>query len=292
MKLITHSDEFHTDDVFATALLMLVFPGSEVVRSRDPDVISSGHIVYDVGKIYDPKIRRFDHHQLGALKRENGITYSAFGLLWKEYGPEFCAQDKELWQLIDARLVAPIDANDNGQSTFGITEYGIDPFTIDNLIATFNPVEGSTEQADSQFDRAVMLAVETLIRLRARYIASLALKRRFTELYRSATDRRVLVSSERFSVNEYIDEYPELLYVISPRPNATDWGILAVSDKPRSFTPKLSFPEAWRGRSATELQRITGIAELQFCHSSGFLAVSSTRESAERVVRLSMKERI
>ena len=40
-------------------------------------------LVFDIGG------GEFDHHQIDALKRENGITYSSFGLLWKEFGRDF-----------------------------------------------------------------------------------------------------------------------------------------------------------------------------------------------------------
>ena len=63
-KLVTHNANFHADDIFATATLDLVFKSDiEVIRSRDPNIIESGDIVYDVGQIYDPERNRFDHHQ-------------------------------------------------------------------------------------------------------------------------------------------------------------------------------------------------------------------------------------
>src|ERR1700743_3805913 len=110
-RLITHSEDFHTDDVFATALLLELFPDAEVIRSRDEAVIATGDIVYDVGKVYDPALGRFDHHQAQAGKRENGIIYSSFGLLWREYGLQYCGDDKAVWDVIDKKLGVPIDEN-------------------------------------------------------------------------------------------------------------------------------------------------------------------------------------
>ena len=83
-RLITHSEEFHTDDVFATALLLHIFPDAEVIRSRNETIITTGDIVYDVGKLYDPSRERYDHHQEQADRRDNGIIYSSFGLLCQE----------------------------------------------------------------------------------------------------------------------------------------------------------------------------------------------------------------
>jgi uncharacterized UPF0160 family protein len=86
--LVTHNATFHADDIFATATLSLLLGGKvKVIRTRDEEIIRTGDYVYDVGGEYDASINRFDHHQKGgAGKRENGIPYAAFGLLWKTYG--------------------------------------------------------------------------------------------------------------------------------------------------------------------------------------------------------------
>jgi len=109
------------------------------VRSRDETVIATGDIVYDVGKIFDPIHGRFDHHQAQAGTRGNGIIYSAFGLLWREYGVRFCEGDEQLAKAIDEKLVTPIDAIDNGQEILEQKYDGIDPFSIDDIIGNMNP---------------------------------------------------------------------------------------------------------------------------------------------------------
>ncbi|MDQ5931189.1 MAG: hypothetical protein QG674_355, partial [Patescibacteria group bacterium] len=100
---VTHNGSFHTDDVFATATLQLFYAERDltIVRSREEKDIDSADIVFDVGGIYDPKTLRFDHHQKGgAGERENGIPYSSFGLIWKEYGAVLCG-GAEVAQVVD-----------------------------------------------------------------------------------------------------------------------------------------------------------------------------------------------
>ncbi len=41
MIIATHSGKFHADDVWAVAVLDLVFPDSDLVRTRDPEVIAA-----------------------------------------------------------------------------------------------------------------------------------------------------------------------------------------------------------------------------------------------------------
>ena len=86
MKIVTHNAKFHTDDVFAVATLLILYPGAEVIRTRDESIIKMADIVVDVGQVYDAGNNRFDHHQVGgAGKRENGIQYASFGLVWKKF---------------------------------------------------------------------------------------------------------------------------------------------------------------------------------------------------------------
>jgi len=280
--LSTHSEEFHTDDVFATALLLELFPDARVVRTRDEAVIASGDIVYDVGKIYDPKQNRFDHHQAEARKRDNGITYSAFGLLWQEYGEQFCDGDAAVARRIDQKLVTPIDANDNGQEISSPLFETVRPFTVDDVIGMLNPLQWAhnDETHDEQFTKAVDLARRLLHRLRDAARNSLLEQRYILDSYANAQNKHILVLEKRASVSEIVGQCPELLYLVSPRPNGT-WGVLAVASQPGSFACRKPFPEAWRGKSPEELVQATGIADILFCHATGFLAVTQSRAGAE-----------
>jgi uncharacterized UPF0160 family protein len=68
-KLITHGNGFHADDVTAYAILKEVLTKQgetwSLQRSRDPEIIATGDIVFDIGDIYDPATNRYDHHQRG-----------------------------------------------------------------------------------------------------------------------------------------------------------------------------------------------------------------------------------
>src|SRR3989344_9093627 len=118
-KLVTHNGSFHADDVFAAAVLSIYLEKRretfEIIRTRDEEIIKTGDYVFDVGGIYDADKNRFDHHQKdGAGKRDNNIEYSSFGLVWKKFGKELCNGFEKAIKSIDNRLIAPIDAADNG----------------------------------------------------------------------------------------------------------------------------------------------------------------------------------
>src|SRR3990167_1327152 len=97
-KLITHDGSFHSDDVFAAAALSLYLKKKgeafKIIRGRDERIIKNGDYVFDLGGIYDEKSNRFDHHQIGgAGKRENGLEYSSFGLVWKKFGKKIAGRE-------------------------------------------------------------------------------------------------------------------------------------------------------------------------------------------------------
>lgn len=280
-KLITHSEDFHTDDVFATALLLELFPDAEVIRSRDEAVIATGDIVYDVGKVYDPATGRYDHHQAQAGARSNGIVYSAFGLLWKEYGVTFCEGDQAVAEMIDRQLVMPIDAVDNGQDITQAVFEGVQPFTVNEIVSMLNPLTwtSETEKHDTQFMEAVQFAQFVLRRLRDHARDNLASQQALRDAYTAASDKRIVVMDKQASVRDIAQELPELLYLISPRPNST-WGVLAVSVSPDSFALRKPFPESWRGLPADQLAATTGVGDVIFCHNTGFYAVTTSKEGA------------
>lgn len=141
---ITHRGCFHADEVFATILLILLL--KKVVLAR----ISSSHelpkklplnpIIYDIGHGI------FDHHQpSGNGKRENGILYSSFGLIWRAYGIRILCEHYKcsykdaalLFEMIDKDLVQGIDASDNGQIPYCGLSFHI--MGIPSMIASFYP---------------------------------------------------------------------------------------------------------------------------------------------------------
>ena len=84
MKASTHDGRFHADEIFALAVLKLIFPDLGITRSRDEIIYKNADIIVDVGHVYEPENLIFDHHQRGfLLKRESGIPYASFGLVWK-----------------------------------------------------------------------------------------------------------------------------------------------------------------------------------------------------------------
>jgi uncharacterized UPF0160 family protein len=138
MKVAIHSGRFHSDEAFAIATLKML-GDVEYVRTREESVMQSCDLRVDIGRKYDPKTGDFDHHQPeGAGKRENGIPYAAFGLIWKEYGAKVC-ESKKVAHLVETRLVQVIDANDSGFDLLEPKIKDVKSFTIDDAIDDMMP---------------------------------------------------------------------------------------------------------------------------------------------------------
>lgn len=62
----THSGTFHCDEILAVYLLSQHpdFCNHEVLRTRDQSLLDQCDIVVDVGSIFDPSKKLYDHHQV------------------------------------------------------------------------------------------------------------------------------------------------------------------------------------------------------------------------------------
>jgi len=161
MKTVAvHSGKFHADEVFAVAILKLLHPKLEVIRTRNPEEYDAADLRVDVCGRYNPEKGDYDHHQPeGAGKRANGIPYSSAGLIWKHFGKEL-VNSREAWQKIDDKIIQPIDAVDNGIDTF--KPILLMPYTISSVINVFNPNWKDKSSFDESFKEAVRFATEII----------------------------------------------------------------------------------------------------------------------------------
>jgi uncharacterized UPF0160 family protein len=280
--IVTHGGTFHADDVFAVATLQLAYGLGEVtvVRTRDEAEIQAADIVVDVGGVYDVATGRFDHHQVGAPVRENGIPYSAFGMIWQVYG-EQVAGSIEIAASLEKKLVLAVDADDVGMELADLHNRDIPTFELDEVIRSFVPARGSVENTDEAFFEAVAFARGLLTRLIAKKTASIAMDKVVADVYQSAADKRCLVFMSSVSTGSCID-YPEVEVVVMPYDPAvnTNWTAKAIQKTHDSFESRVTFPESWRGLRDAELAAVSAISDAVFCHKSGHFFIAGSKEGA------------
>ncbi len=298
-KLITHNGSFHADDVFAAATLSILLEKNgesfEIIRTRDEEIIKNGDYVFDVGGVYDPATNRFDHHQKGgAGKRENGIEYAAFGLVWKNFGMELCLNDKDSWELIDKKIACPIDAIDNGIDVVapkieGITSYGGEqPFLI------FSP---TWQEDESKIDDIFLQEVKNASRVLKREIevakADSVGKSLIRDAYKKSADKKIIELPNEFPRYLYqttLSELPEPIYVVFQSNHSQNWKIEAIRKSPETMESRKLFPESWRGIYQVEkLAEVTEVSDVIFCHRNGFLISVKSYESAIKLAQKALE---
>lgn len=276
--LVTHNGTFHADDIFATATFSILLDGKvQVIRTRDPEWFKKGDYVYDVGGEYDPSRNRFDHHQKGgAGKRDNGVPYAAFGLVWKAYGEKVCGS-KEVADRIEEHLVQAIDSHDNGINTYK-TEGLVEPYLIESIFSAFRPSWKEEEEYDKPFMRLVSFAREFLERKIKKTTDTIEAKIIVKNYYNNATDKRIIVIEGDYPWSSELKDYPEPLFVVWKRGDV--WRVGCVRKEEDSFENRKSLPESWAGLQDEELAKVTGVPDATFCHNGRFLAVAKSKEGA------------
>ncbi len=299
IKLITHNGSFHADDIFAAATLSLVLEKKgesfEIIRTRDKEIIEKGEYVFDVGGIYDESINRFDHHQKeGAGGRENKIPYSSFGLIWKHFGMDLCENNTDIWNLIDSKIVAPIDAVDNGVDIITPIYEGIMPYGGEQPFLIFSP---TWQEGEEHVDEIFLEQVKNVKKILEREIevakADSLGRKLIEEAYEKAKDKRIIElqnSFPRYLFQDVLSKFPEPIYVIYISSHYDTWKVEAIKKSPGTMESRKPLPKEWRGflDNDPKLKEVTGIPDVMFCHKNGFLITTKTKESAIKLAELAL----
>jgi len=290
VTIITHNSNFHTDDIFAVATLLLVLKNEEVqvIRSRDENIIEKGDYVVDVGGIYAELKNRFDHHQEGgAGVRANTIPYASFGLVWKKFGEELSG-NREIAEKVDQILVQWIDASDNGMDLIETKIPGIYPYDIGLFFNTFTPDFKEPEaDLDSIFMELVVLAKRVLEREILKRKNLLEARSIIEKAYREAPDKRLIIFDTFYPSREFLSQFPEPLFTVFPQ-NDGHWAVKTIRNNGYSFVNRKSLPKEWAGKKDDELEMITGVRGAIFCHRALFLAVAKTKEAALKLAEIAL----
>jgi Uncharacterized conserved protein related to MYG1 family len=277
-KIVTHNGHYHPDDVFAVATLMLIHSDAIVVRSRDQKVLDEADMVVDVGQEYDPSRFRFDHHQLGgAGKRDNGIPYASFGLVWKEFGVGL-AGGKDEADIIEQKLVMAIDAHDNGVDVSQLNFKDVREYNIGDFLVSFVTNGESMEELDVIFSKVVIIARDLLAReiIKAKKRAREWLE--VKKLYEESENKKIVVLPKYLSWKRVLVP-TEAEFVVFMRIDGK-WQVRSIPKEIGGFELKKPLPFDWAGLNTEDLAKISGVKDAFFCHKDQFLVVALSKEGA------------
>lgn len=285
IKVITHDSHFHADDVCAVACLSLLYGSKmQVTRTRDPKIIETGDIVLDVGGKSDGE-RFFDHHQIGgAGARTNNIPYASFGLIWKRFGKEITGSEA-VAKRFDEVFVQSIDANDNGVSISETKFSGVYAFKFDAFVFASNP---TWKEERVSHDEKFFETVELFKKIIGREILFLQHEEEAREKilaeYTQAEDKRIVVLTKHYPVQDVLSALPEPLFYIYPRDNGL-WGARAVRDGSADYKNRKDFPSTWAGKRDAEFVAVTDVPDAIFCHNGRFMIVAKSKDGILALVK-------
>ena len=300
--IVTHNGRFHCDEVCAIALLLIgELKGKRkvtVVRTRDPRVIEQATYVVDVGKVYDPTTRRFDHHQYNFdIVYPDTSKYASAGLIWLRYGEAIVADiikthfpergdDRALIMSTHEEISAVFKAVDNSDNNYATTD-NFNPLLpwLTGLLPVRIPGRPIYEFYCEPFLIALQSCVMWIENRILKSIARSASLDYFLDAIETQSDTEYLVLNSTIPWREYLVEYWDLLskykLIITTDEDSSGWTITSLPVSPKRFrTSKCPVPDRLRGLTGSSIATITGIEDVTFCHFGGYLSSTKTMSSA------------
>lgn len=292
-KMAVHNGVFHADEVFGVSIIKGLYPQVEIIRTRDKEILEICDLVADVGE------GPYDHHKMDKELRDDGIPYSAFGLLWRDFGIDYVAkfcphlekkEQETLAKKVADEFILQIDAGDNGIS---LNEFNSPVTTISQVISSFMPLKHEERTVDEAFMEAVDFAHKYLKRLVIRfgeYYESVhyieeALKNQPIE------ETHILILEESVKWKDLLVEYDpqEHVWFVVFQDIAGTYRVQTVPKEKDSFEARVDLPESWGALREEELSRITGIEGCTFCHPNLFICGNLTQEGAIQMAKLAVE---
>ena len=267
-KVVVHAGTFHADDVFVVAYVNLLkkylhqAPVQIIRASKFPgptQTLDNGYLVADIGG------GEFDHHMSETKKprREDGTPYAAFGLVVKAFHKDFLTEEE--YAVFDKKFIKPLDYYDNtGKGNNQLAQ----------CIASFNKNwDDDNNDIHTRFAKAVDMAMIIL----DQYIESMKALVRAREIAQNVVvDGETVYLDQYIPIHAFLIDRDDVKFIGSPSPRG-GYQVMAIKD--RNDENKKLFPEPIRGLNLKYEYNSAGI---NFCHSSGFLAIFKDKEAAKR----------
>jgi uncharacterized UPF0160 family protein len=281
----THDGAFHADEVTACALLVVygLVDKDKIVRSREPDTLNRCEYVCDVGGIYDPEKKLFDHHQVDY----QGQMSSAGMILF--YMREQGLITEHAYNMFNQTIVLGVDKHDNGVD-LGIPGVA----TYSHIVSNFTPIhhESTPEEQDRAFEQALEFSIGHFTRLIDRYNYILSSREAVKNAMKEQGTYLLFDKPQPWmeSFFELEGESHPAQFVVMPA--GSNWKLRGI---PPKLTQKMSvrhpLPLEWAGLLGDELKKASGIDGAIFCHKGRFISVWETKEDALKALQIVLDKR-
>ena len=293
MNIYTHDGTFHSDEVFAIALIKMFYKKNlKIIRTRDDIILKKAKedknsFVIDVGGEYNEKYKNFDHHQRTfnhkwkkSKTKKKEILFSSCGLVWrflrrKGYLKKY---DNEVLDKVETNLIQKIDMHDNG----------IKNWTLSQMISKCNREENKIED----FQKAVDMAFIHLENSFYSEIVNIKKYKMFlNDIENYNPEDQYFISQTTIKDAEVLNKISNetnALFIIYPHNECEEgesWRIKSVNHyNENGDKVNILAPESWRGETGKRLQNKTNLKGLLFVHRAGFTIGVKTLNQAIKVV--------
>lgn len=295
-RMAVHNGIFHADDVFGVALMQSIYNDLEIIRTRDEELLKTCDIVSDVGN------GKYDHHHVDKIRRENGIPYCGFGLLWRDFGISYInakfpdlsnlKEQQEVAEKVDTILIQQIDAQDNGVD---VMTSQVPIMTLCDIIYTFIPTGAGEDEIEKGFFEAVEFAKKILYKVTKKFVDSYENYRMIkNELKKqNVKQSHILVLEKSVPWKDTVlelDRNENVLYVVYQDVTGS-WCTQTVPKEANSFAARKDLPKTWGGLNKDDLSKLTGIENCTFCHPALFICGNKTKEGAISMAKVAVENK-
>ena len=284
MKLIgTHNGLHHPDDVIGCFLLKSLNPGSQIIRTRDKKLLSECDFLVDIGGDYNKTKGLFDHHQKEAPIRENGVPYSASGLVWKDYGRDYI---KSLYSDISVEGLEWIWMNMD-EKFFLIGDMLDNHMMENNPVDIFNMILSISDASIESFNYGMELSqlhINFMIKKEKNIFDDNQIVKNCIKEAIKNKQNYVFLPKEMNT--DCISNDTGIFFAIFPYSDGTTKMIRCLGKDDDILTPVFPFQEKYRGLLSDKLIMLTNNPNHLFVHHKGFCAGSITLEDAKNMINM------
>ena len=280
----THDGAFHADEVTACALLIFfgLVDRDKIRRTRNLNELTHLEFVCDVGGLFDPLQKRFDHHQADY----NGKQSSA-GMVLDYLFSQFKIAETQ-YVFLQNTFVKGVDEVDNG-----LIEPIIGHASFSSIISSFVPIhhDATKEEYDLNFEYALDFVLAFLKRI----CAKLEYIQQSKEIVLQAMEDHpycLMFDSpipwiETFFENGGIQHSAQFVMM----PSQGHWKLRAIPPSLRKKAVRTPLPKEWAGLLDEELKIKSQISGAIFCHKGRFISVWKTKEDALKALEYIKKKK-
>lgn len=305
LTIATHNGRFHADEVMACSIIKYLFPQARIVRTRKKDIIDKADFVVDVGYVYDPKKRRFDHHQFqakqGVFFEKGPVPMSSIGMVYKSFGMRFIRKIassliitdtinndiiKRIYRSVYYSFIQEVDKIDNG-----IVD-NVCETSIAVIISKMNSQKIYDEDIQTErFNFAVNYAFSSLYAYITTCVEKFNHLERDTETIERCFENRIFIKKQAIMIID--TDCPNWLYCLRniEKEDRKTAFVLYKGENDDWVVKAINCAEKFKCRAYLQPADAYPFEGVIFVHQKGFIGIAKNLETAKEMALYSISNK-